>query len=532
MNSSSVIFSHLSFAWPDGHFVLDDVSVSFTEGRTGLIGANGSGKTTVLRLIAGDLVPVSGTLTVTGDVCHLPQTIAYSPTATLADLLGAREKIEALRAIESGSTDPAHFDALADDWQIETRIDRLFHDYGLAYITSMDLDRPVRTLSGGEAMVLAIAGCRLSNAPITLLDEPTNNLDSVLRESVVQMVRAWPGTLILVSHDIDLLEEMDTTAELYGHTLTLVAGPYSVWDQARTQEQAAAVNAEKAAEATLRTARQQQIATTQREAKNLVRGKKKALKEGIEKGARDKMRGTAEAAAARSLTTAESRVDTARRALDEASQRVRDDEHIRIDLPDPGVHASRTILELTWADQCFIMKGPERVALTGRNGVGKTSLIEQTLGLSDPRGAVLGQLSTARVGYLPQRLDTLDENANAIDNVLVKAPSATPADVRARLARMLLRGDSVFRPVSTLSGGERFRVSLAQLLFADPPAQLLILDEPTNNLDHDSVNHLVEALSTYRGAILVVSHDARFLARLGVSIRLTLSETGLSVNRI
>ena len=135
-------------------------------------------------------------------------------------------------------------------------------------------------------------------------------------------------------------------------------------------------------------------------------------------------------------------------------------------------------------------------------------------------------LVTDRVGYLPQRLDGLDDARSALENVRDGAPGAAPGAIRNQLARLLLRGSSVDRPVSTLSGGERFRVSLARLLLADPPAQLLVLDEPTNNLDVRSVDRLVEALSGYAGALLVVSHDDGFLARLGVAVALELDGEG------
>ncbi len=125
----------------------------------------------------------------------------------------------------------------------------------------------------------------------------------------------------------------------------------------------------------------------------------------------------------------------------------------------------------------------------------------------------------------------LDDRVSALDAVLAVAPTATTAEVRSMLARMLIRGDAVFRPVGDLSGGERFRVGLARLLFASPPAQLLILDEPTNSLDLTTVDQLVEALNAYHGAILVVSHHRQFLARIGVAIRLELAEGRLGVTQ-
>jgi len=576
--NSPVTFSHLSFSWPDGTVVAEDVSAVFNKGRTGLVGANGSGKTTLLRLILGQLRPTAGEILVTGQVAYLPQAIAVSTEKTIADLLGVREKIDALHAIERGSTDVDDFEVLGEDWDIETRADTVLRGLGISSggfrdghdnvedpdlvkmtrgggLTGADLSRSVTTLSGGEAMVVAIAGCRLRHADITLLDEPTNNLDQVLRESVLQMVRTWPGTLIVVSHDTGLLEEMDGIAEMSGHGLSLFGGSYSLWREARETEQAAALQAEKTAEAQVQTAKKQWVATMERTSRNLSRGKQKSMNEGMGKGMRDKMKGTAEAGAGRARGIADARVAEARQTLAQASQRVRVEEHIRLDLPDPGVHASKKILELRWqihkpfrlrqdlagedanpsvnqmTQAHFIMEGPERAALTGRNGAGKTTLIEQMLGraTADHGSAVQATLYADRVGYLPQRLDDLADDLNAVDNILRVSGSATQADVRSKLAGMLIRGDDVFRPVSTLSGGERFRVAVARLLFADPSAQLLILDEPTNNLDLTSVDHLVEALNSYHGAILVVSHDKHFLDRVGVTVRCELSADALTV---
>ncbi|MNW37061.1 putative ABC transporter ATP-binding protein [compost metagenome] len=144
----------------------------------------------------------------------------------------------------------------------------------------------------------------------------------------------------------------------------------------------------------------------------------------------------------------------------------------------------------------------------------------------DPGPGPGGTLFVDRVGYLPQRLDGLDGQLSAIQNVALVAPAATANDVRNMLARLLLRGASADRPVAALSGGERFRVHLATLLLAEPAAQLLILDEPTNNLDMDSVRQLSEALGAYKGALLVVSHDQHFLSQLDLDYLLELDAQG------
>jgi len=528
---SPIICSHLTYVWPDGGLVLDDVCATFSTGRTGLVGANGCGKTTLLRLIAGHLQPTSGQITA-GDVAYLPQTIALSPTDTVADLLGVREQLDAWRAIEAGSVDPAHFDELGDAWDIEAQIADALTPVRQTAGVAMDIDpdRLGTTLSGGGAMTLAVAGVRLRRAPITLLDEPTNNLDEVLREAVLDMVRTWPGTLIIVSHDLGLLDLMDATAELHNQSLTVFGGGYSQWREAQEVMQAAAIQAVKTARQEVRVAKRQRVETLERTARSLAKGKQKALGEGLGKSARYHQQNGAELSAGQVRGVADDRVAAAQSTLADASELVRREEHISIDLPDPGVAASRKVLELTWADQHYIVKGPERVALTGRNGVGKTTLIETMLGLrsDDTLGLPRGRLATSRVGYLPQNLGILDNNSSVLDNVLDAAPNATVASVRAGLARLLLRGDTVFRLVGDLSGGERFRVALARLLLAEPPPQLLILDEPTNNLDITSVDQLIEALAKYRGAILIVSHDRSYRHRLGVTVSLEL--TGASIN--
>jgi ATPase subunit of ABC transporter with duplicated ATPase domains len=213
------------------------------------------------------------------------------------------------------------------------------------------------------------------------------------------------------------------------------------------------------------------------------------------------------------------RIQAAQRAADDAAARVRDDEHIRVELPDPDVPTSKGIAELPGVDRPVLVQGPERIALVGPNGAGKTTFLETLLRS--------GALLTDRVGYLPQRIDGLDDQATVLDTVRATAPNAGPERIRGQLARFLLRGDSVHRPVGTLSGGERFRVALARLLLADPPPQLVILDEPTNNLDLASVDQLVDALRGYRGALLVVSHDDEFLRRLDLDRTLEMAGAGV-----
>ena len=520
----SITMSEVGLRWPDGTSALTALSGSFGAGRTGLVGANGAGKSTLLRLIAGILTPTTGRIVTTGDVAYLPQTLTLRHETTVAELLGIAGTIAALRSIESGDVDERHFETLGDDWDIETRADEALRDVGLS---AADLDRRVDEVSGGEAMLVAITGLRLRRAPITLLDEPTNNLDRGARARLTRLVTAWPGALVVVSHDTSLLEHIDDTAELHAGRLTVFGGPYSAWREHLDLEQGAAAQAARAAEQVLKREKRQRIEAENTLVKRAHTAKTNRENRKAAKIVMNQWASNAQVSAGKLRTEAANRMGSAQEALDAAESRVRDDEHIHLKLPDPGVARGRRIAELRGTNRPFVLQGPERVALVGPNGVGKTTLLEDLVLRRPARpGAATAALLADHVGYLPQRLDDLDESASALDNVRAAAPTVAPGVVRNRLARLLLRGDSVTRPVYTLSGGERFRVSLARLIFADPPAQLLVLDEPTNNLDLQSVDQLVDALRSYRGALLIVSHDDAFLDRLDLDTVLALDADG------
>jgi ATPase subunit of ABC transporter with duplicated ATPase domains len=519
-----ITLAEVGFTWPDGTAALSGITATLGRGRTGLIGLNGSGKSTLLRLIRGELTPTTGSISTTGDVDYLPQSIVLDVSATAADLLGVRTKVDALRAIEGGDASADNFEVVGDDWDIETRAAEALRSAGL---DENALDRPVAELSGGETVLLGVAGLRLRGAPVVLLDEPTNNLDRDARRRLGDMITGWRGTLVVVSHDLSLLELMDATAELYDGALTVFGGPYGEFVAHRDAEQSAAQQAERAAAQVVKVEKRQRI---EAELKLATRGRmahKAQVEKRVPKIVGNTRKFEAQVSAGRLRTEFDGKLRAALESLDVAERRVRSDDLIHVDLADPGVGSGRRLARLTGTNHEFVVQGPERVALIGANGVGKTTLLEA---LARPASARSGRASalayTDRIGYLTQRLDTLDDTASVLDNVRAAAPAVPPGEVRNRLARFLIRGKSVDRPAAGLSGGERFRVSLAQLLLADPPPQLLILDEPTNNLDLGSVDQLVSALTGYRGGLIVVSHDDAFLARLNLTRWLELRQDG------
>ncbi|PFG43064.1 ATPase subunit of ABC transporter with duplicated ATPase domains [Isoptericola jiangsuensis] len=522
-SSPAVVLRDLTFSWPDGGTPVAGVSGTFGAGRTGLVGDNGTGKSTLLRLVAGHLTPTAGGVRVAGTVAYVPQRLTLDTGATVADLLGVRAPLDAVRAITGGDVRPELFDVVGDDWDVEERAVAALASAGLP-ATPGALDRTVGTLSGGEAVLTAVTGVRLGRADVALLDEPTNNLDAAARERLAELVRTWRGALVVVSHDRALLELVDATAELRAGSLTTHGGPYSAYEAALAVQQEAAQRAVRDAEQTWRRERRDRIRTAERIAHSQRQGRTDTANARYVKAVVNDRRNSAEKSQGDRRGAALAAEQAARDAVEAAQRAVRDDDRIVVDLPDPGVPAGRRIAVLGGVDgRDVVVAGPARVALTGANGVGKTTLLERLLAGPSPAG----ELRTDRVGYLPQRLDALDDDATVLDAVRSGAPHVAPGELRGRLARFLVRGDQVDRPVATLSGGERFRVHLARLLLADPPAQLLVLDEPTNNLDLASTDRLVEALSAYRGALLVVSHDGAFLDRVGVDLHLEVTPDGV-----
>jgi ATPase subunit of ABC transporter with duplicated ATPase domains len=540
----SIVLTDLSFSLPNGRVVLSKLSASFNPGLTGLIGANGSGKSTLLRLIAGVLRPTSGSVTVTGEVGYLPQNLTLDGDTTVASLLGIASVRDAIRAIEAGSVDPAAFDAVGDDWDAEDRAREWLARLGLPHV---GLDDPVRRLSGGETVLTALSARFLRRPSVLLLDEPTNNLDLDARRRLYAAVESWSGVALIVSHDRALLSRVDQIADLSCGSLRMYGGNLEAYETMLAAEQQAALRAVNAAESDVRREKRDLIETQVKQAKRDRQGRAVAASGSLPRIVAGGRKRAAQVTAGKGREIALARIAGAKERLAEAEEAIRGDASIRISLPGTAVPAGRTVLTVRGLDAPWApwhetadgepgdvgrlaeltVRGPERVALTGPNGAGKTTLLRALAepGADDVLAGVTVRRNAAS-GYLPQRLDILDDALTVVENVRAVAPRASVNEVRAGLARFLFRGARADQAAATLSGGERFRAVLAALLLADPPPQLLLLDEPTNNLDMGSARQLSQALSCYRGALVVVSHDVPFLRSIGVTRWLRLDRSG------
>ncbi|MFC9887398.1 ABC-F family ATP-binding cassette domain-containing protein [Streptomyces pilosus] len=526
--SPSLTCTSLAFTWPDGTAVFEGLDAAFGPGRTGLVGVNGSGKSTLLKLIAGELTPAGGAVRVAGEVGYLPQNVTLDTALRVDEALGIAARRAALHAIEAGDVAEEHFETLGDDWDVEERALATLGGLGLGHI---GLDRTVGEVSGGESVLLRLAALLLRRPDVLLLDEPTNNLDLYARRRLYAAVADWPGVMIVVSHDRELLDLVDQIADLRSGGITWYGGNYSAYEEALAVEQEAAERMVRVAEADLRKQKRELVDAQVKLARRKRYGQKmfeQKREPKIVMGARKR---AAQESAGKHRIMHEERLADARERLDDAVEAVRDDDEIRVDLPYTAVPPGRGVLTLMDLELAhggrahggFDLRGPERVALIGRNGAGKTTLLRTIAGELEPvSGDVRVQVP---LRFLPQRLDVLDPELTVAENVARFAPGATNNRVRARLARFLFRGARADQKAATLSGGERFRAALAALMLAEPAPQLLMLDEPTNNLDMASVRQLTTALESYEGALIVASHDMPFLESIGVT-RWVLMEEG------
>ncbi|MFL4474625.1 ATP-binding cassette domain-containing protein [Paeniglutamicibacter sp. MACA_103] len=531
-----IVIDRLGFSWPDGGTVFDEVSTTFSRGTTGLIGPNGSGKSTLLRLVAGELKPTRGTVHTEARPSYLAQDIVLDTTRSVASLMGIAGTLAALhRILDNTAEDLARdMEIVGADWDLEERSAALLDGYLNAEITPAFLKRTVGTLSGGETMAVALAGIEMRGGGITILDEPTNNLDRDARHRLYDMVERFSGTMLVSTHDKTLLKMVDSLAELRpvnvralrAEKMDLVRfGDWGSRQETLGHERESAARRLGDARRKLAVEQRQSREAETKIARRSKQGQKAA--ESMPKILANSLRNKAEVSAAKNRGIMKSHEADARTELAQARNALPVEQRIGIELPRTRVPAGRSVVEFPVAeiargivleggepldgDAVLGIRGPERIALIGGNGVGKTTMLGQ-----------LQARSRMPVGFLRQRLasaagedwEGLNDGMSMLENLRLSAPGVEPGFLREQLAAFHFRGGRVDEPVAQLSGGERFRVALAMILLADPAPQLLLLDEPTNNLDMVTVEQLLSALESFGGAMVVASHDEEFLAAL------------------
>ncbi len=487
-NTSTLTLDGVSFQLPDGSLLFSDLDETFDTRHTGLVGRNGVGKSLLARLLAGHLQPSSGSVRRQGRVRYLAQQLEPADYPTVADLAGVRPWLEALARIEAGSLDAADYECLGERWDIRQRLADALAAEGLGHLRA---DTPSERLSGGECMRVALLGAFLDDADFLILDEPSNPLDGPARALLRARLAAWDGGLLLVSHDRELLEGMQRIVELSTLGLRSYGGGYSFYAQSREEAREAAERRldQRRLERKRQTLamREQQQRQERRQASGRREGKTANQAKILLGGFRER----SEVSAGKLRNAHQAERERLDREVREAAREVEEASPLLLDSPDAELAAQRRIVELKGAilphlcgplrEIDLLLSGPRRLALVGPNGSGKSTLLRLLAGQRAPLAGTCAV--TVGAAYLDQRLSVLDHGRGVLEQLLEVNRSRGESWLRTRLAQLGLPAERLAQPCATLSGGERLKAALALVLYADRPAQLLLLDETALDID-------------------------------------------------
>lgn len=533
---ASISLLNVTWAPPEQPPLFAELNLSFGPVRTGLVGRNGVGKTTILKLIAGELRPQVGTVSINGSLGIMRQTVHIEPDETVADLFGISGALAILRRAEAGeSTDEELMDA---DWTLETRLASALGRVGLEVTPETQL----AAMSGGQRTRAGLAALLFAEPDFLLLDEPTNNLDRDGRESVIKTLTSWRSGAMVVSHDRELLENMDAIVELNTLGATRYGGNWSRFRELKAQELAAAQRELADAEKRIADVNRSAQATAERHARTSGTGQRNAAKGGAPRIVLGMMKNRSENTSGENARIAERRREEAREAAAVARERIEILQPLTVQVPPTHLPTGKTVLRLGEVTAGYLpgqpilrnfsleIIGPERVAVMGPNGSGKTTLLAVITTQLIPWCGKADVLTEFAV--LDQRISLLDPSTSIRDNFQRHNPGTDENACRAALARFRFRAEAALQIVSTLSGGQLLRAGLACVLGGSSPPAFLILDEPTNHLDIDSIEAVEAGLRAYDGALLVVSHDETFLGEIGMTRRLVMPPANHPGNRL
>ncbi|OLF53389.1 ABC-F family ATP-binding cassette domain-containing protein [Pseudomonas chlororaphis] len=532
-----VSLNQLTFQFAHGETLFDSLDLTFDAQPTGIVGRNGAGKSVLARLIAGELFPSSGSVTRFVPTAYVAQEQLAEHGQSVAEVAGVAEALAALGRLAAGQASLADLAQVDERWDLGERLRRLLDEAGL---DAVDADTPAASLSGGQRARIALIGALLSDAQLLILDEPSNHLDAPGRQWLQTQLQQWRGGLILISHDRQLLMQMQRIVELTPQGARSYGGDYAAFRAQRAAEHGAA----RAALEHARTERgreqkrlQREHDTIQRHAAGARRYAETANVSGFE---RAKIKGAARNIMGQVRHRQQGHKDRLDQQVRDAYARVVPDAPTLVTLPGTAVPQGQQLFCLSHAQLPWLapeaatsyldlsVSGPMRIAVSGPNGCGKSTLLRMLAGEIQP----LSGRCHVRVpsACLDQRLSLLDPQRSVLDHLEARDRPLQEGLLRSRLAWLQLDARQVTRPCGQLSGGERLKAALAIALWRDTPARLLLLDEPTNHLDLESIEAFESALRDFPGAMLVVSHDRDFLAAMAPTHRLQWTPSGWALH--
>lgn len=505
-----------------------DVNLAFDCGIYGIIGDNGSGKSTFLKLLAKQIILDSGNIVSKGSVAYMPQLL--DDTMFISDVFEITKILVAIDRINQGSLSLDDFNLAENHWDLK---ENLLEKIALITNLTIDFNQKLSEFSGGEKTKILLAKIMLSNASILLLDEPTNYLDQRMRTKFIDWLSKTNQCILIATHDRALLNHVKGIVEISQSHFSYYGGNYQCYQRQKALDQKAIAHEVLVAKKVIQQVTSSIQKTKEIHQKKKSKGKKLRNTNSIDKLTANSMRGRSERTNKRNTTLALKMKTNAELQLLSAKEKMIIEDPISIDLPATSVPNGKMVLEI---DNLFFkyhqkkslfnafnlkIKGAERISLIGDNGRGKTTLLKLINGDFLPDCGEV-KLGINKIGYLDQSASRLDPNLSLLENMKAVNLKLTDQEAYAFLARYKFRGSLADKKVKDLSGGEKVRASLAIYFISSVKPQLLLLDEPTNHLDLKSIDLLEQALNCYQGAIIVVSHDKAFLDKIGITRQVVL----------
>ena len=543
----SISIQQISYIHPDKEVLFSDLNFAISKGqKLGLVGNNGCGKSTLLQIIAGQLSPSSGVIVRPDDLYYIPQHFGQYDSLTIAQALQIERKQQALHAILAGDVSNENFTILNDDWNIEERSIAALDLWGLGQFT---LSYPMNLLSGGEKTRVFLAGMDIHHPSVILMDEPTNHLDSSGRQRLYDWVEKYRSTLLVVSHDRTLLNLLPEICELEKHQINYYGGNYEFYKEQKTLMQEALQQRIEEKEKALGIARKVARETAERRDKQNVRGEKSNIRKGVPRIVLNALQGKSEKSTSK-LTGVHQ--EKAEKLTDERNQlrgSLSPTAALKTDFNSSSLHTGKILVtakeinfsyhsnsinndiqensiskqQLWQAPVSFQLKSGDRLRIEGANGSGKTTLLKLITGQLQPQEGTLTRTDFSYV-YLNQEYSIIDDRNSILEQAYAFNSRNLPEhEIKIILNRYLFPASEWDKSCRKLSGGEKMRLAFCCLMISNNTPDMFILDEPTNNLDIQSIEIITATIKNYAGTVIAISHDNYFIQEIGVEQCILLS---------
>lgn len=518
---------NISFIHANNDLLFDSVNLTVNQyDKLALIGNNGSGKSTLLKIIAKELTPMAGHMTCEVIPYYIPQLFGQFNHLTVAQALQIEDKLNALNQILTGNVNEENFLLLQDDWTIEDRCRNALQHWGL---DNVDLHQPMNSLSGGEKTKVFLAGITVHTPDFILLDEPTNHLDSTGRQLLYHFIETTSSTLMVVSHDRKLLNLLNPVCELNKHGITRYGGNYDFYAEQKQAEQAALQHHLQNQEQALRKAKEIERETVARQQKLNARGKKKHEKAGMGKLMLNTLRNKAENSTTKIKTVHTEKINSITHVVQTLRSTLYNRDKMKFNFSDTELHRGKILFEADnmiysyasktiWQhDQPVQIVSGERIAIKGNNGSGKTTMIKLISGIIKPQTDTVYRSDHSAL-YIDQDYTLINNSLSVYEQAQQYNTDALHEhELKIRLNRFLFLQEDWNKPCQQLSGGEKMRLMLCCMTLQHHQPDCIALDEPTNNLDIQSIEILTNAINNYHGTLLVISHDETFLEQININ---------------